>query len=268
MEYGIDLLLNIAANIIFWLGLGLFVRYAIINRSRARFLKFFGFTNDKSLVVYLSNLWVPKYKEKPWGRVLSGHEFDVTRTVNNLFGSAPLNLPELVRGLIDNFWLDKKPEVSVQVSPLNDKLDLSCNMIVVGSALKNSVRRYFASRNLLYVTITNEPNEPPEDIFTNLLEPSFTVMRGKLKGEIVKRQGQYNVAVIEKVYNDETLSTVFLCAGLRGDSSWVATEYLARNWRGLYSKFGTKDFVRCLWYPYTDEPMKDYKEPTHVRDFP
>ncbi len=265
-----DLFVNILANIIFWLGLGLLFRYVVISRARTEFLRFFGLETNKRLVVYLSNLWLPSITLKPWGCILSGQEFRVTKTVSSLFGSAPLNFPEQVKGLVDTFWIGKSLDVSIEVSSVGEHFDLACNMIVVGTSTKNSVRRYYLNRNMVYVTIAGEPTNSPtdKDILANPLEPRFVIMKGKQTGETVQRKGKYNLAVVERIRDEEDRTIVFMCTGLRGDSSWAATEYLARNWRKLYRKFGDKEFACCLWFSDADGPMEHYREPIHIRDLP
>lgn len=269
IAYLIDLLVNIVANLIFWLGLGTFAYYVIFRKTLSEFLTFFGLDRNRRLTVYLSNLWLPSMKQEPWSRIVSGHEFRVTKTMHSLFGSAPVSLPELVQGLVDKFFLGEKIDLGIEVSPQSDGIELVNNMVVVGATTKNSVRRQFVEKGMVYVTIDGEPTVPPkqdEDILTNPLQERFIVTRGKRAGEAIERGGRYSLAILERIRNEQDDTVVFMCTGLRGIGSWAATEYLARNWRKLSHEFGDRNFARCLWFPLTDDQTTEYREPIHIHD--
>jgi hypothetical protein len=261
-----ELFVNVLGNVIFWLLLGFTVRRFLIRRARQKFLTFFGLNQKRKLVVYLSNLWLPQLRQKPWGQVLSGHEFDVTKTFNSLFGSSPFSMPEMVRGLVDSFWI-KAIDLTIEISPLDHNFDTTCNMIVVGSTLKNSIRRYLLNKNLITVKIDGEQAKFSKgNLIKNSLKQQFIILKGKQSGESIKRNGKFNLAVIEKVVDNHNVG--IMCVGLRGDSTWASAEYLARHWAELESKFGADNFARCLWFPYTEKPMTHYIEPVHIRDIP
>ena len=263
MNYINDIVINIIGNVIFWLALGLLVYFLGVGKSRRRFLRFFGLQNQKKMVVYLSNLWLPDLEKEPWGRIISGHEFRAIKTLNNLFSSASSSMPDLVRGLVDSFWI-RDIDLSVEVSPLDDKFSFGNSIIVVGTTIKNSVRRYFLEKNMVCVRIVGETTEPPDDILINPLDQSFEVLKGKDRGRIFKEEGTYNLAVIEKLCNDGEI--VIMCTGLHGDSSWAATEYLNLHWRELERIFRDKNFARCLWFRETPPRMTVYEEPQRTRD--
>ena len=266
-NYLIDLFINILANVMFWLVLGLGF-HCIIRRTQSEFLRFFGLEHNRKLIVYLSNLWLPTMTKKPPGCIVAGQEFKVPKTLGALFGSAPFRLPELVRGLVDSFWIGSKLDVDHRVSPLDGGVEPGSSMIVVGATTKNSVRRDYLNKGMIYVTIAGEPAERPSDIHVNPLEQRFIVMRGKLKGESLQRNGDHNLAIVERIRDEKNDIIVFMCTGSHGDSSWAATEYLVRHWHELFTRFRDKSFARCLWFPYTAGPMEDYSEPCHVHDPP
>jgi len=268
MEILVDLinniLANIIANVIFWLGLGLILHLAI-RIAQLKFLRFFGLETNKKMIAYLSNLWQPTAGD-PMGCVLSGHEFRVTRIISSLFGEIPFRLPELVRGLVDSFWIGKKLSIPIEVSPLTiDEIKFT-NMIVVGATPKNSVRRYYFGAGLPYLAVVGEQVEPLDDVFRKVLTSRVRVRKGQRKGEEIP--GEYNFAIVEKVCDEEHGTTVFMCIGFRGDSSWAATEYLVRNWRKLHKKFGDKAFAVCLGFPKSEEYMDTYEEPDILASFP
>lgn len=264
MDFWVNLLNNILADGIFWLGFGVVLVLAI-RIAQFRFLSFFGLQNKRKLIVYLSNLWQPTSGD-PKSCILAGHEFRVTRTINSLFGDTPFRLPELVRGLVDSFWIGKELKILVEVSPLvTEKIEFT-NMIVVGATPKNGVRRYYFGAGLPYLAIVGEQAEPLENVFDQVLTSRVKVMKGQRKGE--EMPGEYNFAILERICDDEHGTVVFMCTGFRGDSSWAVTEYLARNWRELRKEYGNNDFAVCLGFPKSEEYMDTYVEPTVVASFP
>lgn len=259
-----DILVNVIADIIFWLGLGIIVCLAV-RIAQFRFMGFFGLKTHGKLIVYLSNLWQPT-AGNPKSCVLSGHEFRVTRSINSLFGETPFRLPSLVRGLVDSFWIREKLSITVEASPPTTKQVKFTDMIVVGATPKNNVRRYYLGAGLPYLAIVGEQAEPLDDVFRKVLTSRVRVMKGEQKGKDIP--GEYNFAIVEKICDEEHGTTVFMCAGFRGDSSWAATEYLVRNWRKLQKKFGNKAFAVCLGFPWSEEYLDTYEEPKVVASFP
>jgi hypothetical protein len=264
MDFLVNLGSNILGEFLFWVGLGLFV-YIAVRLTQNRFLDFFGVRNSRRLTVYLSNLW-QQNTGRPTGSVLSGHEFRATRTITGLFGDAPFRLPELVKGLVDALFAGDRVDVSIEVSPLLAEEVRSSSMIVVGGTPKNITRRLYFESDLLCLAIVGEKAEPPSDIFKKELEPRVRIMTGPRSGEEIV--GDYNFAIIEKVRNKEQGTVAIMCAGFRGDSSWAATEYLARNWRQLARKYGNDGFAICLGFPMSERYMEIYTEPIVVARFP
>jgi hypothetical protein len=274
-ELSIDLAINLVSNVVFWLGLGLIVRLTALRKSRNKFLQFFGLQKPK-LAVYLSNLWEPSSKTAPPGCILAGQEFKVAETVTSLFGSAPARLPESVRGLVDSCWFPDKVDFNIEVSPLPDcaGIDLHTSMIVVGTSVKNSVRRHYLNARLPWLKIEGEPLEAPETILGyHPLEPRVMVT----KGDQVARQGQATPlekigcipAVLEKLVDGSDQSVILMCIGYNGYCSWAAVEYLRHHWQELYHRFEDKPFARCLWFPATtSKGTSYYTEPIEIRDIP
>ena len=119
MGFLLGLASNLVANIVFWVLLGL-VFWALSTAVVRRFSRFFGLVRVRSVAVYLSNLWTPQ--ASPSGRTegytISLHELRAAQSVDKLFGSAPLRLPDLVRGLVDALWLHRQVQCATEVSPL------------------------------------------------------------------------------------------------------------------------------------------------------
>lgn len=254
-----NLLSDLAAEILIWAGLG-FAVWLWLSARRRRFLQFFGLGKNKTLVVYLSNLWAPNSEKQSAGCTIAGQEFRVVKSFFGPFGGTRLRFPDILEGLVDSLWIGDKIKKEIEVSSRDDKdIDLENNMIVIGGTPKNSVRRYFFKKRWLSLVIDGEADEPPPSVFDKPLKPRILILKGHRAGNPIA--GEYNFAVIEKLFDKTNETTVFMCAGYRGDSSWLATEYLLRHWGDLHKEFVNERFALCLKFRMTDEYLSDYEEP-------
>lgn len=262
MDFIKDLSCSVLANFIFWLCMG-FVVWMIIRLKYKRLLRFFGLQKNRSISVYLSNLWNAT-TERPVGYLVSGHEFRVTETINNLFGKTSFLLPDLVRGLVDSVWIGKEITKDITVSPIStDQLRFS-NMIVVGSTVRNSVRRHYLNVYTPYLAIVGE--QAATNLSTESLSQGVEILKGLRKGKVI--DGPYKFAIVEKIIDEEHGTVIFMCFGLRGDGSWLAVEYLARHWEELYKQYGDKPFAKCLGFRNPHLWAETYEEPLELGSFP
>lgn len=262
MGFFLGLISNIAANLIFWALLGA-VFWTISKTVARRFSRFFGLARSSSVAVVVSNLWTPQTGQS--GRVgytISLHELWAAQSVDRLFSSSSLQLPELVRGLVDALWLRQKVQCAVEVSPVpGDDPDLDRNLIVVGSSARNSVRARYVQAGLPTAMLTGETQLP--DPWPAIRQArSITITRGGTESKV--DLGDANIALVEKCHDPDRGTTIFFCLGIRADSSWAATEYLTRNWKRLAAEFGNSDFTVCLGFPYTEKQAEVYREPIRL----
>lgn len=196
------------------------------------------------------------------GYSISLHELRAAQSVEKLFGSAPLRLPDIVRGLVDALWLHQQVQYATDVSPMQAvDADLDRNLIVVGSSMRNSVRARYVQARLPNAILKGE-DQIPFNLQAVAAAHSITITRGEGKSEVSLVDA--NLAVVEKCRDPERGTTVFFCLGIRADASWAATEYLMRSWRRLAAEFGDEDFVVCLGFPKTEEYLEEYKEPLRL----
>lgn len=249
----LEIAINVIATVFAWVVIGLFTLYLTSIWSRKRFLKFFGLTKRKKVLVYFSNLWDPNSAkmDRPSGTILSGHEFQASQTLGRLFGSSPFSMPDLVRGFVDAFWIGRKCEVFYDVSPMDDQYDRNNNLIVVGSTLKNLIRRIYMQKDCIHVVIEGEPKFNDKiDIHSNQLSNQFLILLGERKGEKISRIGEYELGIIEKIR--EPNRTIFFCLGRTGYGTRAVAEYFARNWQAMWRDHQDRCFARCLWFPKHD----------------
>lgn len=260
MGFLIGLASNVMANIVFWVVLGA-VFWAVSTAVARRFSQFFGLSRVASVAVYLSNLWTPtgSLSGKSEGYTISLHELRAAQSVDGLFGTAPLRLPEVVRGLVDALWLRRQVQCATEVCPLKmENANLDRNLIIVGGSERNSVRARYVQARLPSAILTGEDDDPSHSSKAT----SITISRGGSKNQVTLADA--NLAIVEKCHDPERGTTVIFCLGTRADGSWAATEYLVRNWRWLAREFNGSDFVICLGFPYTENYLEEYKEPLRL----
>lgn len=255
MGFLLGLASNFVANLVFWVVLGS-AFWAMSSVIARRFSAFFGLTRVDNVGIYLSNL-----SAKPEGAAISLHELRAAQSIDKLFGSAPLRLPEVVRGLVDALWLRQKVRCAIEVSPgTASAAALDRNLIIIGSSARNSVRARYVRSRLPTATLTGEGLAPGSP--SAMGDARITITRGGKSSEVNLYDA--NLAIVEKCCDPERKTTVFFCLGERGDSSWAATEYLVRNWKRLAAEFGDSDFVVCLGFPKTDKYLDEYQQPIRL----
>jgi len=258
MGFAIGTLSNIAANLIFWALLGV-AFWSISLVSARKFSSFFGLRNSKGITVYLSNLYTSaaSLNRRPDGRTISIHELRGAQSIDRVLGSAPLRLPELVRGLVDSIWLRGAVESDTIVSPIESAgIDYSRNMIVIGSGVRNSVRAYYLKKRLPVAAFSGE--------YQGLLDFESTIVASFDDGRTKIGQSDKNIGILEKCHDREHGITVFFCLGKRADSSWVAAEYLVKHWNKLAREFGDSDFLIYIECPKMDGYLESYIEPSRL----
>ncbi|WP_336158713.1 hypothetical protein [Amycolatopsis sp. VC5-11] len=263
----LDIATNVIANIVFWIGLGL-AAAGMVRIGQHRFRTFFGLRANPHLIVCLSNLWNTTTSTRPRGYSVSLHELRASEAITRLFGSASFRLPDLVRGLVDAIYLGgHKYDFQTTVSPaVTDDpqhfTGLGGNLIVVGAATRNRIRKLYLDENLVTLRLSNErPDADPHQ-----LQPEAgyaEVLNGPDLGERVASDAT-TLAVVEKVRDAVRGTTVIFCLGCRGDTTWAAAEYLARNWRLLRREFGDEPFAVCLAFRKLDYSYR-YHPPRRLR---
>lgn len=158
LSFFIGTISNVLANLVFWFLLGLAFWLTGLIMAR-RFSQFFGLNDVRSITVYLSNLYRPEtsISGSPDGRIISLHELRAAQSVNKILGSAPLRLPDVVRGLVDSLWLHGQIQSDLSVSPLNSTgADFNTNLVVIGSSVRNSIRANYVSSGFPAATFLGE----------------------------------------------------------------------------------------------------------------
>lgn len=238
--------------------------WAISTAVSRRFIRFFGLQQTRSIAVCVSNLWTRRSSltGRGEGYTISLHELRAAQAIDKVFGSAPLRLPDVVRGLVDALWLRSQVACETLVTPTDPQdADLSRNLIVIGSSARNSVRAAYVRSQLPIAQLQGERAATGGRIPMGAVQ---TVLMS-CDGDVSERVFQgLNIAIVEKCRDPALGTTVFFCFGARGDGSWAATEYLAREWKNLAREFRDKDFFVCLGFPLTERYLTTYREPIRL----
>jgi hypothetical protein len=257
MSFVFDVLSNVVANAVFWAALGV-AFWSLSKAGQTRFSRFFGVDQSSLIVIALSNVWKREASSRRIGFSISMHESLAAQSINSLLATAPMRMPELVRGLVDSLWLRTRIQCKVQVSPPEDgDVESGASLIVIGAAGRNSVRRKHLAdgipRALLAAEEPGRGQVRPREVKEVLIR-----RRG---GDLQRIQSELVVALIEKVVLPEQGKTFFYCLGSRGDCTWLVTEYLVRHWRRLHREFGTGSFVVCLGIALSEQYITQYSDP-------
>jgi len=262
-----DSLANVLASIVgtglFWIIAGI-TWYLFKSRGNA-FKKFFLSMKKTEVLVYLSNVSCSKDHEKTEAVIISGKEFESTNIINEMFKRSPFSSADIIRGLVDSFWMQESPLPVFRVSRNTDcepahseDFDKFNTLIVVGSTNKNSIRRYFLKMNSLKMKLKWENDNVKEWCDYNFFEEQKQESNEYIKyfNSIESQQGiiyatdKYNIAILEKI-NSVFGNTIFMCVGVRADDSFNAVDYLCENWEKLHGEFGADEFAICIGTPFT-----------------
>jgi hypothetical protein len=243
----------VLGNVVFWVLVGVLA----LGSSRVlqrRVYAFFGVPRGGRITVIVSNAWrrAPG-SDTAQGYALSLHELRGWQTVEAFFGSAPLRLPELARGLVDAVWLREQITTDLVVST-PQQLTTAGTEIVIGSARRNHARRAHLDAGRTRAWLGAEVEGAPMSAVNRV-----HVARG---GATQTIETDLQIAVLERHVDASTGRTVFYCHGNRADGSRVAVEYLARHWKRLAARHAGRPFVVLLGCsPRTPYP-EHYEEPT------
>lgn len=264
----IDILINIAANFIFWLGGGSIVWF-LLSRKRRRLHRFFGIRKRNPLVVYLSSLIIEPNTIKSregvvssyTGLAISDYEFQVIPQLTTLFTSTRLvDIPDMFSGFIDSLWLVQRPVVDFRLSPPTiDDLQFT-DLISVGGTKFNVVTRYYLKTGApLYVL-----NETEDKWIID-------VKRGKQAQAQTKTEFskyEVDVGVLLKMRDIENKTTAFIVEGGGVNATRATVEYLVHNWDKLLQRYSDREFGIVLKCPLFEDDKEGYKNWEVIKESP
>lgn len=252
---------NIAANVITAsiftvLGATAFIWLSVTQRRRL--FRFFGVGRGTLDVrMYLSRLQVKPGGTSGTEPITKGYvgpaivkmEYDAGLLLVDLFQPRALALiPDVLRDLLSTLFAtlsEVNTEIEVAPNPEDFAEDrhLAQPLVTCGSAIYNSVSAHFLNRERsfyyfeknaagLRVLRARDPNAPDLDV--------------------AGRSGGHELACIQRLREPTSDSIVFVCAGLGSGATYGSVEYLVRNWRRLWRRYGDTEFGICLSFATTN----------------
>ncbi|MCX2950177.1 hypothetical protein [Lentzea sp. NEAU-D7] len=261
LSFWLGVLGNVVANVVFWALLGV-VFWGIAKASREKIARFLGLGRSNHVRIILSNIWRPEGSMRQVGFSISRHELQASNIVTTFLQNNQGRAPDIVRGLVDHLWLRGRINSSVDVSPPGDvdTVDATEALIVIGSACCNSYRRHYLASGAVAASLENEVligyGVNADDV--------HRVSIDRAGGDKQLVQSEQGLAVVEKIGRPDRSGSVFFCYGARSEGSWLAADFLVRNWRSLDREFKGEPFVVCLGFPYAESFSSMYVEPGSV----
>ena len=267
---GSDVLANILAVVLIGIGgwiVSFPLRLPFVYCKRRQLFQFFGIKKDSpKFIVYLSTVFVQTggsvdFKGIPRtfaGPAVPAAELSTIEPIARLFNDPLLDsLPTPIRA-----WLGNKVHLSFQnISPVFLSSPQDRNQVEQGNIITVG-GQYYNSAGDLYTTTCN-PILRMEQVGQAMV---IRVKRGPRQGDIFQlRPGQADdLAIVEKLSDSTTKSTVFIAAGLGVVGTMGAVHFLVENWEKLRRDFDTKPFAICLRFQDIGSDPNVLKKPVEL----
>ena len=250
--------INIISNLIFWAGGGLFLGI-VLSQKRRKLFNFFGIHYSTPIIIYLTSLpsrqntildkdGIPSRYQ---GFVPHGSEFQVIPEITTLFTSNTFQrIPDIFSGLIDGFWLLSQPILEFKLSPIREEEIDKKGCICIGGPKFNLATQYYLRTSNPFIKIVKDENEW-----------CLLISIGRRAGEKFLCVNDYDLAVLLKMKDPETSSTIFVAGGTGSNGTRAAVRYLIMYWRDLYRTYGYAEFGVGLKCFNREKDSLAYKQP-------
>lgn len=237
---------------------------------RRKLFRFLGLTKQQpDFLVYLSTVFVERGGSLDFrgtARTFSGPavpaaELAALEPVARLFTESLLDeLPKRLRRWLARrvSWVFQDVAPQFLASP-QDVADVqSGNLLTVGSRYYNSAGDLFAQPGQLMLAMEQQQQQMV-----------IRVTGGSEKGRVFQTRdnSSEDLAILERLYDPDTNSTVFVAAGLGVTGTRGAVEYFARRWKDLYARFGTDRFALCLRFENVASDPNAYRRAEELSSY-
>jgi hypothetical protein len=275
MEFLINLINNILANIIFF-ALGGTLILALIQKEMRRKNVFFGTTSNKKIHVYLSSVSLRDVdaithfdeKERFTGNALFENEFRIIPEISSLFPhrfpteKTLSNVAEAFSSLVDSYMIIQKPEIIFMPSPripqnANFPSTSKSTIICVGSMIYNSVSYYY-----------QQAEQPVLQVLKDSRNCEIRLVQQRATKQVFYRDledKKNDLGVVLKIH-DQNENVVFIAAGLGVNATCAAVVYLTREWKSLHKRFPNSDFGVLIECDHISENVDGYRSPSFLFD--
>ncbi len=220
--------------------------------ERQRLLHFFGVRSSMPrLRIYVSRLQIkPKGTEgfEPLTNGYSGPsitklEYDGALLVRDLVRSSILGtLPERLSGWLGHHHVGFQTlDATVDVCPRElGNVDFGSNLVVLGTGIYNLVAKHYLDHERCQFAFTK--NEQGERV--------IRVRQGGLRDVAIPgRSSGREIAVLQRINDEQHGSSSFLCAGLGSSATYGCARYLVQHWHELLRRYGDREFAVFLAFP-------------------
>jgi hypothetical protein len=135
----------------------------------------------------------------------------------------------------------RKPQIDFIASPLDESEIRPVTTIAVGSIKFNTVTNYY--QRILSPFF--------EFFYDHSDDLCVKISKGARVTDVVNRDREYDIGVLQRLWDAEHNIFVFLVGGLGANGSRAAVEFLVNNWSALADAYGQGEFgicLRCPWY--------------------
>ena len=264
-----EVLVNIAVNVIssalVWLLIAVVV-VIILGRRRRKLRGFFGLSDRQHIVAYLSSMPIDPanivdrqgIRGSHRGIVLPDVEFRCVAPLMTVFTSrwsdGIADLLVTMAGIYDL----RKPQIHFVASPLIEAEIRPVTTIAVGSIKFNTVTRYYQRILAPFFEFYYDQGD----------DLCVKVARGARVADAVNRDREYDVGVLQRLWDAEHRMFVFLVGGLGANGSRAAVEFLVNSWPALADGYGQGEFGICLRCPWYDLDSTGYERAEVIMRLP
>lgn len=277
---------SLVANLIGWIAVFLIVGVLYVSRharQRRSLLEFLGITpKTRQLRVYLSSFEltsgsVISLEGKPtlWSGIVgvSAEEFRIIPSIEKWV--LPLTSQStLFEYLRQKLSPSRIRPITIQVEYLAspravEDLDLSnCTALFIGGPLHNLGTKLYSSENRTVMQTDDERicvHVLKGRLAGHTLGPNIEAGSGHRPG--FKHPG-IDMAILEKVWDEERKCTVFIAAGTGTNGTLTAVHYFITQWEELERRYGNTPFSICLECPRRAEKPMGYLDRKVVLELP
>ena len=264
-EAVVNIIVNVISTVLVWFLIAVVV-IIVLGRRRRKLRRFFGLSDRQRIVAYLSSMPIdPASMEDRQGIrgshrgiVLPNVEFRCVAPLMAVFSSRWSDCIADFLVTMAGIYNLRKPEIDFAASPLIEAEIRPVTTIAVGSIKFNTVTRYYLRTLAPFFDFYYDHDN----------DLCVRVSRGARVADAVHRDREYDIAVLQRLWDAENRMFVFLAGGLGANGSRAAVEFLVKNWSALADGYEEGEFGICLRCPWYDLDPTGYERSEVIMRLP
>lgn len=264
-EAVVNIAVNVISTVLLWLLIAVVV-VILLGRRRRKLRGFFGLSDRQRIVAYLSSMPIDPaniedrqgIRGSHRGIVLPNVEFQCVAPLMAVFSSRWSDSIADFLVTMAGIYNLRKPQIDFLASPLIEAEIRPATTIAVGSIKFNTVTRYYLRTLAPFFDFHYDHGD----------DLCVRVSRGARVADAVHRDREYDIAVLQRLWDAEHRMFVFLAGGLGANGSRAAIEFLVNNWSALADRYGQDEFGICLRCPWYDQDSTGYERSQEIMRLP